>query len=288
VLQCVVAAVVARIACFISAQPDSGYQQPLLGPAVAGRVPWRKYAVIGSSYVGAMFLGQKSLQFISFPTQVIVKSCKMVPVMVAGALLHNKKYSAADYVRVVMVTVGIVVFTFFKDAAKASHASTAPQISLWNEALGLVLAFSSLVLDAFVSPNQQAVTEEYQSSPYQNMYYSNVWGLVLPLCLTVAADELQPAAAAVMANPALLFDLVCFGLLSAAGQVFIFLAMDSFGSLTLVTITTTRKFFTVLASIVIYKHSVSAGQVAGMVMVFGGLAWKELSHAMGKEKSKKH
>jgi UDP-galactose transporter B1 len=66
--------------------------------------------------------------------------------------------------------------------------------------------------------------------------------------------------------------------------VFIFLAMDGFGSLTLVTITTTRKFFTVLGSIIIYKHSVSAGQIVGMVMVFGGLAWKEVSHAMSKEK----
>jgi UDP-galactose transporter B1 len=63
--------------------------------------------------------------------------------------------------------------------------------------------------------------------------------------------------------------------------------MDSFGALVLVTVTTTRKFFTVLGSIVIYKHSVSPGQIAGMVMVFGGLAWKEISHAMSK-KDKKH
>jgi solute carrier family 35 (UDP-galactose transporter), member B1 len=288
VLQCVVAALVARVACCLSPQPDTGYQQALVGRGVTGRVPWHKYAVIGFSYVGAMFLGQKSLQFISFPTQVIVKSCKMVPVMVAGALFHNKKYSAADYIRVLMVTVGIVVFTFFKDGDKAAKAKHGAEMSLWTEVFGLLLAFSSLVCDAFVSPNQQAVTEKYKSSPYQNMYYSNMWGLVVPLCLMLWAGELQPAAAAVMGNSSLLFDLACFGLLSAAGQVFIFLAMDSFGSLTLVTITTTRKFFTVLGSIVVYKHSVSAGQVAGMLMVFGGLAWKELSHAMSKDKDKKH
>jgi UDP-galactose transporter B1 len=296
VLQCVFAAVVAKIACCMSPQPDSGRQQNIFGTVVAGgvsqaaaeanRVPWHKYAIIGFSYVGAMFLGQKSLQFISFPTQVIVKSCKMVPVMVSGALLHKEKYGTADYIRVFMVTVGIVVFTIFKDAHKS--ASSSAEVSVWNEVFGLVLAFSSLVLDGFVSPNQQAVSKLYKTTPYQNMYYSNMWGVVAPLCLTVGAGELQPALVAVINNPSLLFDLACFGFLSAAGQVFIFLAMDSFGSLTLVTITTTRKFFTVLGSIIIYKHSVSAGQVAGMFMVFGGLAWKEVSHALNKDKEKKH
>jgi UDP-galactose transporter B1 len=283
-LQCVFAAVFSRIACYIFPQPDSGYQQNILGATVVGRVPWHRYAIIGFSYVGAMFLSQKSLQFINFPTQVIVKSCKMVPVMVAGALIHKKKYSLADYTRVSMVTLGIIVFTFFKDAAKAVKASNGTEISIWIEVFGLVLAFSSLILDAFVSPNQEAVTKEYKSSPYQNMYYSNIWGLVLSLGLAIGAGELQPATAAIMKNSSLMFDVACFGLLSAAGQVFIFLAMDSFGSLTLVTITTTRKFFTVLGSIIIYKHSVSAGQIVGMVMVFGGLAWKEVSHAMSKEK----
>jgi UDP-galactose transporter B1 len=284
VLQCFCAAVFARIACCIFAQPDSGYQQQLFGAADAARVPWHKYAVIGFSYVGAMFLSQKSLQYINFPTQVIVKSCKMVPVMVAGALIHKKKYSSADYIRVAMVTLGIIVFTFFKDAGKVSKEATGAQVSIWIEAFGLSLATFSLVLDAFVSPNQDAVKEKHKCTPYQLMYYSNIWGLVVSLGLAVWAGELQPAAAAVMSNSNLFFDIACFGLLSSAGQVFIFLVMDSFGSLTLVTITTTRKFFTVLGSIIIYKHNVSPGQIAGMVMVFGGLGWKEVSSAMSKKK----
>jgi UDP-galactose transporter B1 len=144
-----------------------------------------------------------------------------------------------------------------------------------------------LILDAFVSPNQEKITEVHKSSPYQCMYYSNAWGLVVSLALAIGAGELQPATNALIGNSTLLLDVTCFGLLSAAGQVFIFLTMDSFGALVLVTVTTTRKFFTVLGSIVIYKHSVSPGQIAGMVMVFGGLAWKEISHAMSK-KDKKH
>jgi len=286
-LQCFFAAVFAKIACCIFPQPDSGYQQRLFGAADAtdaARVPRGKYAIIGFSYVGAMFLSQKSLQYINFPTQVIVKSCKMVPVMVAGALIHGEKYSPADYIRVAMVTVGIIVFTFFKDAGKVSKEASGAPVSIWIEVLGLALATFSLVLDAFVSPNQQAVKQKYKCTPYQSMYYSNVWGLVVSLGLAVCAGELLPAAAALMSNPNLFFDIACFGLLSSAGQVFIFLAMDSFGALTLVTITTTRKFFTVLGSIMIYKHNVSAGQIAGMVMVFGGLGWKEVSHAMSKSK----
>jgi UDP-galactose transporter B1 len=183
-----------------------------------------------------------------------------------------------------MVTIGIVVFTFFKDSAKSSKASNGTEIPVLTELFGLLLAFGSLILDAFVSPNQESVKEKHNCSSYQLMYYSNVWGLAVSLALAVCAGELQPAAAALAANSALLFDVSIFGLLSAAGQVFIFLAISSFGALTLVTITTTRKFFTVLGSIVIYKHSVSGGQIAGMLLVFGGLAWAEVSKAMRKHK----
>jgi hypothetical protein len=37
--------------------------------------------------------------------QVLVKSCKMVPVMVMGTLLHNRRYSPAEYVCMTLIGV---------------------------------------------------------------------------------------------------------------------------------------------------------------------------------------
>ena len=80
--------------------------------------------------------------------QVIVKSCKMIPVMAVSVLVRGKSYPLAAYVRVAMVTVGIICFTFFKKAGKATKGSGS------NSMFGLGLALASLLMDGFVGPTQ--------------------------------------------------------------------------------------------------------------------------------------
>ncbi len=58
---------------------------------------------------------------------------------------------------------------------------------------------------------------------------------------------------------------------SAAGQNFVFFTIAHFSSLTLATITTTRKFFTILLSVLYFRHELSARQCAGVGLVFVGL-----------------
>ena len=43
--------------------------------------------------------------------------------MAVSVLLRGKSYPAAAYVRVAMVTLGIICFTFFKKAGKEKHLS---------------------------------------------------------------------------------------------------------------------------------------------------------------------
>jgi len=62
-----------------------------------------------------------------------------------------------------------------------------------------------------------------------------------------------------------------FGLLSAVGQCIILYAIKAFNSLAVTTITTTRKFFTILASVLIYGHSLAPLQWTGVALVFAGL-----------------
>ena len=54
-----------------------------------------------------------------------------------------------------------------------------------------------------------------------------------------------------------------FSVLSALGQNFILMTLYRFDSLVLTTITTTRKFFTILASVVWFGHSLGFWQWTG-------------------------
>ena len=46
----------------------------------------------------------------SFPVQTLVKSGKMIPVMIWGTLMMNKKYKIIDYTVAVIVMIGCSIF----------------------------------------------------------------------------------------------------------------------------------------------------------------------------------
>ena len=81
-----------------------------------------------------------------------------------------------------------------------------------------------------------------------------------------------------------------FSLCSAFGQLFIFWTIREFDSLTLSTITTTRKFFTIVTSVVFHGHVLTQGQWVAVGVVFAGLAletvekeWEKRSRSRSRE-----
>jgi len=72
-------------------------------------------------------------------------------------------------------------------------------------------------------------------------------------------------------HPTSLAPLAAYALLGGLGQLFIFETIQHFGSLTLVMVTVTRKLFTMLLSVIVFNHSLTIGQWAGVGVVFGGI-----------------
>ena len=66
-------------------------------------------------------------------------------------------------------------------------------------------------------------------------------------------------------------------------QNFIFMTVANFGPLTCSIITTTRKFFTILGSVLLFGNSLIARQWFGVICVFAGLT---LDSIYGKGKKK--
>ena len=53
----------------------------------------------GISQMLAMAASNEALRYVSYATQVLGKSCKMVPVMLGGILLSGKRYETAKYLQ---------------------------------------------------------------------------------------------------------------------------------------------------------------------------------------------
>lgn len=72
-------------------------------------------------------------------------------------------------------------------------------------------------------------------------------------------------------HPELVLHLVSLSLTGALGQLFIFMMVSHFGPLPCSIVTTTRKFFTVLCSVILFGNVLSARQWLGTIIVFSGL-----------------
>jgi hypothetical protein len=73
-------------------------------------VPIKFYAMAAFAYVMAFVCSNAALVYVSYPTQVLAKSCKTIPVMALGVLIAKKKYPISRYVAVLLISVGISVF----------------------------------------------------------------------------------------------------------------------------------------------------------------------------------
>ncbi len=77
--------------------------------------PIQSYLAISISNMLATTCQYEALLYVSFPTQTLGKSAKMIPVMLWGTLLSRKIYSLKDYTAAMSVTIGCSLFLLTGD-----------------------------------------------------------------------------------------------------------------------------------------------------------------------------
>ncbi|NWH68568.1 S35B1 protein, partial [Geococcyx californianus] len=92
-----------------------------LDPVKVDRTRSWLYAACSLSYLGAMVSSNSALQFVNYPTQVLGKSCKPIPVMLLGVTLLRKKYPPAKYLCVLLIVAGVALFLYKPQKASGSE-----------------------------------------------------------------------------------------------------------------------------------------------------------------------
>jgi solute carrier family 35 (UDP-galactose transporter), member B1 len=197
-----------------------------------------------SNFVGPA-LGFQSLRYISYSAQVLAKSSKMLPVMLMGALLHGKRYSALDYTCCGLISAGVALF-----ATRSSNKVTS-KLAEPSAPLGYALVLANLVLDAYTNTAQDEInTRHKKSAALQMMCWMNFWSGVYYLPSLFVVTKMGPELLAFcMEHQEAGKDVLLFCACGALGQLFIFFTIKRFGALTNTLITTTRKFFNILLSV---------------------------------------
>jgi len=133
--------------------------------------PFYFYAPSSLSNSISSWAQYEALKYVSFPAQVLSKSCKIIPVMIVGILINRKSYPFLEYVEATFITLGVTMFTLTERAAP----SVQREDTLW----GLVLLATYLGCDSFTSQWQSKVYKQFSVDQYQMMLGVNIWSLIM-------------------------------------------------------------------------------------------------------------
>ncbi|KAI3336395.1 solute carrier family 35 member B1 [Xylariaceae sp. AK1471] len=253
--------------------------------------------------------GYASLAHIDYITFLLAKSCKLLPVMFLHITVFRKRYPLYKYMVVAAVTAGVAVFTLHSGKKGKSHGSSGATER--NSAWGLLLLGINLLFDGLTNSTQDYIFGAFQ--PYsgpQMMCANNLMSMAVMVSYLVlspwlvhtgigewlgmdiggSAGELEDALAFMARYPSVWSDILGFAACGAVGQVFIFYTLSTFSSVLLVTVTVTRKMFTMMLSVVAFGHRLTHMQVLGVGLVFGGIGAEAAiarREKMAKEEAKR-
>ncbi|KAJ8323364.1 hypothetical protein BDV3_004235 [Batrachochytrium dendrobatidis] len=286
------------------------------------------YVLLGFISSIASPFGYAALRHIDYPTLVLGKSCKLIPVMLMNFLIYGRTFSLQKYIVVALITIGVSAFMMLQpvDSSKPSKGPVS------SSSIGIFLLSINLLLDGSMNSTQDRIFSRFKVAGTSMMVYMNMvsfalmggYLLIAPYTNTIIdtvvqvtsptlsqlslhylvdfpifrimmegaaslnphTNELWEAIAFCQQHPSVINDIVLFGFAGAVGQCFVYHTLENFGAIVLVTVTVTRKMFSILISIFTFNHAVSLGQWASVGVVFFGIALEAFSKD-GKGKSKK-
>lgn len=295
-----------RIIAFVLSIIALLYNRPHKPKLITGRyvqqqvtskqAPLYEYVYCSVSNILSSWCQYEALKYVNFPTQVLSKSCKIIPVMLMSKLMLKKKYQAFDYLCALLLSIGMFIFLLYQPVDSKitdrhiystmrtnSHEKQlelgkldklSQHIERSSLVSGLVILALYLIFDSFTSNWQQSLFTRYGMSNWQMMAATNFYSILLTITSLHQLGSLKPAFRLLASSKPLLTDCILMSLMSSIGQLFVFYTIKHFGPVVFTVIMTLRQFMAILLSCAIYSHELTLGSCAGLIMVFLVAGWQ--------------
>jgi UDP-galactose transporter B1 len=224
-------------------------------------------------YVTAMTCSNEAIAYVSYPVAVLAKSCKLIPTMLVGQFVEKRLYSTMEWMAALCISAGIVLFNVNRMQQQLRHDilhdGSAAQY-------GTILLLISLSMDGLLSSCQNLLKncgDRYQPpNAMETMLYVNGYAAVLLIPLSMYSQQWEVGIDSLFRQHGpMASNIAILNATAAIGQIFVFLTITWFSPIITTTITTTRKFFTILLSVWTFGHAFNASQWTAIGLVFAGL-----------------
>ncbi|KAM9234491.1 adenosine 3'-phospho 5'-phosphosulfate transporter 1 isoform 1-T1 [Dugong dugon] len=261
----VLALMVAGLYCVLCKQPRHG-------------APMYRYSFASLSNVLSSWCQYEALKFVSFPTQVLAKASKVIPVMLMGKLVSRRSYEHWEYLTAGLISIGVSMFLL--SSGPEPRSSPATTLS------GLILLAGYIAFDSFTS-NWQDALFAYKMSSVQMMFGVNFFSCLFTVGSLLEQGALLEGTRFMGRHSEFAAHALLLSICSACGQLFIFYTIGQFGAAIFTIIMTLRQAFAILLSCLLYGHTVTVVGALGVAVVFAALLLRVYARGRLKQRGKK-
>ncbi|GAA5916582.1 uncharacterized protein JCM6883_000792 [Sporobolomyces salmoneus] len=235
-------------------------------------------AVAGFNFLSTSCQYQ-ALRYVSYTTQSLAKTSKMIPVLVVGALIYRKKHLPREWAAGGVILAGCACYLFSTPPKPhGSHAlsSTDEDKTMMDGLIGTAYLLGYLFFDGLVSTTQEKVfgKNPASSDPFgpkspvlDQMLWTNLFAGLIAFAVSltsIATGTFWNNVHLLLTDVNLLWDVCVFSAASAGGLIVLLNCIASFGALTSSLIMTIRQFLSILINAGIFGNFSSVSSIGWM------------------------
>lgn len=232
-----------------------------LVPQPRHRAPFYKYSFSSISNTLSSWCQYEALKFVSFPTQVLAKASKVIPVMLMGKVVSNRTYPWHEYFTAGLLSVGVGTFLLAADPSTEEHTTE-------TTFAGVVILIGYMAFDSFTSNWQSEIFKTYKVTSIQMMFGINLFSCILTIGSLLFRGAFFSSVIFLFTHAEFALHAVVLSICSAVGQLFIFHTISIFGPIIFTLIMTTRQAISILLSCLVYGHLLTPQALLGVLVVF--------------------
>uniref|UniRef100_A0A0N4Z2A1 Adenosine 3'-phospho 5'-phosphosulfate transporter 2 n=1 Tax=Parastrongyloides trichosuri TaxID=131310 RepID=A0A0N4Z2A1_PARTI len=220
------------------------------------KIPRKKYFEIAFYTVATIGLSNSATGYLNYPTLVIFKCCKLIPVLIGGILIQKKRYSWLDISSAFLMSIGLIVF-FLADNKVAPNF----------DPTGYIMICCALVADAIIGNVQEKEMKFHNASNSEVVFYSYTYGFLYILFYELITTEIYYAFMFLWDHPIQYLWIGIFSLVGYMGINIVLTLVRISGALMAVTITTLRKAITIVLSFIFFTKPFTIDYIYGGLIV---------------------
>uniref|UniRef100_A0A2K6WGR0 Adenosine 3'-phospho 5'-phosphosulfate transporter 2 n=1 Tax=Onchocerca volvulus TaxID=6282 RepID=A0A2K6WGR0_ONCVO len=207
------------------------------------KIPIYIYLQIATLTVGTIGFSNVAVGYLNYPTQVIFKCCKLIPVLIGGIIIQGKRYSCNDFIAAGLMSFGLAIFILGDSV-----------VSPMFNPFGYTMISIALLFDALIGNIQEKSLHTYKATNNEMILYSYSIGFIyISLGLMIYGNFLD-GFYFFLKHPLQIYGYgILFSISGYLGLNAVLSLVRTQGAFTAVTVTTIRKAVTITLSFLFFS-----------------------------------